>query len=83
MPTRNDRSALFAVNLHNKGPLIIYRRGGGWVILGGDLKFWPVKKAGPGVIAELWRGGGLEILKKSVFKMEKLTLCIWCYLKHY
>ena len=29
-----------------KGPFIIYRRGGGWVILGGDLKFWPLKKGG-------------------------------------
>ena len=30
------------------------------MILGEDLKFWPVKKGGggPGVIAELWRGGG-------------------------
>ena len=23
---------------------------------GGDLKFWPLKMGGPGVIAELWRG---------------------------
>ena len=45
--------------------------------LSGDLKFWPLKKGGggPGVIAELWRGG-LEILKRSMFKMEKLTFCI-------
>ena len=28
------------------------------MILWEDLKFWPVKKGGPGVIAELWRGGG-------------------------
>ena len=52
------------------------------MILGGDLKFWPVK-GGPGVIAELWRGGGLEISKRSMFKMEKLNFCIWYYLKHY
>ena len=31
------------------------------MIVGGDLKFWVLKKGGPGVIAELWRGG-LEIL---------------------
>ena len=30
------------------------------MILGGDLKFWPLKEGGPGVIAELWRGGGLK-----------------------
>ena len=41
------------------------------MILGGDLKFWPLKKGGPGVTAELWRGGGLAILKRSMFKMEK------------
>ena len=39
----------------------------------GDLKFLSLKKGGPGVIAELWMGG-LEILKRSMFKMEKLTL---------
>ena len=49
---------------------------------GGDLKFSPLKMGGPGVIAELWRGG-LEILKRSMFIMEKLTFCIWYYLKHY
>ena len=52
------------------------------MILGGDLKFWPLKKGGPGVIAELWRVD-LEILKRSMFKMETLTFCIWYYLKHY
>ena len=25
---------------------------------GGGLKFWSLKKGGPGVIAELWRGRG-------------------------
>ena len=37
-------------------PFIIYRRREGWVILGGDLNFLPLKKGGPGVTAELWRG---------------------------
>ena len=58
--------------------------GGGWVIVRGHLKFWVLKKGDPGVIAELWRGGGgLEILIRSMFKMEKLTFSIWYYLKHY
>ena len=34
-------------------------------MLGGDLKFWPVKKGGPGVIAELWRGGGALKFQKG------------------
>ena len=42
------------------------------MILGGDLTFLSIKKRGPGVIAELWTGG-LEILKRSMFKMEKVT----------
>ena len=49
---------------------------------GGDLKFWPLKRGSPGVIAELWKGD-LEIFKRSIFKMEKLTFCIWYYLKRY
>ena len=55
--------------------------GGGLGDFRGDLQFWPLKKRGPGVIAELWRAG-LEILKRSMFKMETLTFCIWYYLKH-
>ena len=51
------------------------------MILVGDLKLRPLKRGSPGVIAELWRGG-LEILNRSVFKMEKLTFCVWYYLKH-
>ena len=61
--------------------MAVFPRNTGKVILGGDLKFWPLKKGGPGVIAELWRGD-LEILKRSMFKMETLTFCIWYYLKH-
>ena len=52
------------------------------MIVGGGLGFWPLKKGASGVIAELWKGG-LEILKRSMFKMEKLNFCIWYYLKHH
>ena len=42
---------------------------GGWVILVGDLKIWPLKRGSPGVIAELWRGA------LKFYKGEKLTFC--------